>query len=208
MKVDDDDTAGLTASPDSITVTEAPGRDRNNPFTVRLDSEPTDTVFVTVTNPAPSDMSISTTSLVFTPADWSTTQSVTVTAVDDPDPDGNGLHWIRISVSSTADTMYTAAEDSVHVTTVDNDGPSPLSVRLDRDRGAAPDGPAGRPALIGGPTATADEGAPGAYAEAAVVDTPLRSDASLPEDGGDGDHLERPTGRDARWSRPWMTSRR
>ncbi len=58
----------------------------SNAFTVRLSDQPADTVTVTVSRASGSpDVSVETTSLVFTTDDWTTAQSVTVTAAADDD---------------------------------------------------------------------------------------------------------------------------
>ncbi|MDE2944397.1 MAG: tandem-95 repeat protein, partial [Gemmatimonadota bacterium] len=54
-------------------------------YTVRLATQPTDTVTVAITGHAGTDLTLDTTSLTFTTADWSTAQRVTVTAGYDLD---------------------------------------------------------------------------------------------------------------------------
>ena len=75
----DDDTRGLTVSPLSAS---APENGGTASYTVVLGSEPTGDVTVT---PTSSDESVGTVSgaLTFTPSNWSSTQTVTVTGVDD-----------------------------------------------------------------------------------------------------------------------------
>ena len=75
----DDDTRGLKVSPTSAS---APENGGTASYTVVLGSEPTGDVTVT---PTSSDESVGTVSgtLTFTPSNWSSTQTVTVTGVDD-----------------------------------------------------------------------------------------------------------------------------
>ena len=76
----DDDSPALLVTPEALTVVEA-GSAR---YTVELQTRPTAQVTVTITG-ASGDLSLDRTSLVFTQADWSDPQDVTVTAADDAD---------------------------------------------------------------------------------------------------------------------------
>ena len=83
VTIEDDDTRGLTLSVrGELRLSE----EEDGTYTVVLDSEPTRTVTVIVTVTGDFDVSVSPRRLDFTPDDWSTPQTVTVTA--EPDPDG------------------------------------------------------------------------------------------------------------------------
>ncbi len=79
----DDDTAGVTVSPTSISVAEG----STNTYTVVLTSQPPgyDEVFVTMSPPAGTDVSVDPTRLTFDLDNWDSAQTVTVTAADDDD---------------------------------------------------------------------------------------------------------------------------
>ena len=92
----DNDTKGVTVTGSSLTVLEADDtgtgstREDQATYTVVLDSQPTADVTITIS--AGSAVTVSPTSLTFTPSGagiWSTAQTVTVTAVDD-DIDNSG----------------------------------------------------------------------------------------------------------------------
>ena len=74
---------GVTVSTPALTVTEEDTA--GDSYTVVLNSQPTATVTVTVAGHAGTDVTPSPTSLTFTPTNWGTAQTVTVTAGDDAD---------------------------------------------------------------------------------------------------------------------------
>ena len=85
VDVGDNDVAGVTITPsDGLTgVNEGSGSDS---YTVVLDTQPTADVTIALT--PDSQVSASASQLTFTPANWSTPQTVTVTAVDDAIDEG------------------------------------------------------------------------------------------------------------------------
>ena len=116
--ITDNDTAGVTVtqSDGSTAVVEGGATDT---YTVVLTSEPTANVTVTIGTSG--GTTVSPASLTFTAGDWSTPQTVTVTAVDDAVAEGTHSSSVTHSVTS-ADTMYngiTVAGISVSIT--DND---------------------------------------------------------------------------------------
>ncbi len=124
VSVTDDDEAGVTVSPTTITVPEGSTEDSmiaGATYTVVLDFQPSASVSVGITGPTGSDLTISATSLTFTTSNWNTAQSVTVTAAEDHDSaDDTGL-TITHAVTST-DTNYDGeSADSVSVTVDDDD---------------------------------------------------------------------------------------
>jgi hypothetical protein len=82
LRIADDDTAGVWVSATSLELSEAlTATNHLQTYTVRLASEPTAPVTITL---APDrQATVSPPSLVFTAANWSAPQTVTVTAVDD-----------------------------------------------------------------------------------------------------------------------------
>ena len=77
LTITDDDERGVTVDPDTLEL--APG-DPTTPYSVRLNSEPTDAVTVQLTPSNDDYMAVSPRALTFTPNDWETPQEVEVTA--------------------------------------------------------------------------------------------------------------------------------
>ena len=124
---DDSDAAGITFahSGASTQVTEATGSGRTDTFTVRLNTEPTANVTVAVSSAATDEGAVNPTSLTFTSGNWNSTQTVTVTGVDDDIDDGDQTYNIVLNPSSpgvNGDSKYENL-DSVNVPagTTDND---------------------------------------------------------------------------------------
>ncbi len=122
----DDDSPGLTVSTSSVTVTEAGSA---STFTVRLNTKPTSNVVINVATSDSGEATASTTALTFTPSNWDTTQTVTVTGVNDTDDDGNQTSTVTLSVNdASSDDDYDSVTDStVAVTTTDDDDPVPTT---------------------------------------------------------------------------------
>ena len=123
VTVTDNDTAGLTVTPTSLAVNEG----GTNTYTVVLDTQPTATVTVTIVDPTDNtDVTADPASLTFTDSDWSTEQTVTVSAAEDNDA-SNDTARLTHSATST-DTDYQGITiSSVTVTVTDNESPSPPS---------------------------------------------------------------------------------
>ena len=111
----------ITQSDGSTTVTEA-AAGRTDTYTVALDTRPTSDVRITVASGNQGAATVSPATLNFTPSNWSTAQTVTVTGVGDGVPSGNRI--VRISHRSiSGDPNYTSLPiAAVTVTVVDNDG--------------------------------------------------------------------------------------
>jgi hypothetical protein len=116
----DDDERGITVTPVcGLTTTEAGGTCK---FTVVLDTEPTDTVTIGLSSNDPTEGTAAPSTLTFTPANWSTLQSVTVTGVDDRIADGDDSYFIVTSPAAGGDYTGIDALD-VSITNVDDDVP-------------------------------------------------------------------------------------
>lgn len=107
-------------------VTSAPTSDT---FTVYLTAPPAANVTVSMTTGG--QTTVSPTSLTFTPGNWSTAQTVTVTGVDDATAEGtstNGNHTdsVNFSTSSTAANYSGLVVTSLAVNVVDNENPGVL----------------------------------------------------------------------------------
>ena len=125
-KILDDDGRGVTVEPTALTVAEG----GSAPYTVVLESEPTEDVTVEVTVPGGTDVSTNATELTFTASDWETAQTVTVTAAEDNDAVADEPVTITHAVAGGDYAGETA--ESVVVTVEENDTPV-LSVASDGD---------------------------------------------------------------------------
>lgn len=95
-------------------------------YTVVLGSQPAADVTVTV---APdSQVAVDQTSLLFTTGDWASPQTITVTAVDDPDLEGSHSGIISHSASSGDSSYDGIPVASVTVNIADNDNLSPVAL--------------------------------------------------------------------------------
>ena len=118
----DDDTAGITVNPTSLTVTEAAGAGHTATFTVVLTSQPTADVTIGLSSSDTTEGTVSPTSLTFTSANWNTAQTVTVTGVDDFLDDGDIVFSINTAAAVSSDSIYSGMNAAdVSVTCTDND---------------------------------------------------------------------------------------
>ena len=124
----DNDTAGVTLSKSTLTVTEQDTT--GDSYTVVLDSEPTADVVVTVAGHAGTDVTATSTPLTFTTANWSTAQVVTVTAADDADTTDDTV-VLTHSAASTDSDYDGIAIANVTVTVEDNDTAQVTGVTVD-----------------------------------------------------------------------------
>ena len=129
VTVVDDDTAGVSIieSSGSTVVSEAGGTTNTDAYTVALASEPTASVTITVTSGDRGAATVGPATLTFTPTNWGTAQTVTVSGVDD-DVDRSrewraANHSVTISHSATSrNGAYNGiAIDDVSVTVLDDD---------------------------------------------------------------------------------------
>ena len=81
VSITDDDSVGVTISGMALTIVEGD----SDTYSVVLDSEPVDSVIVTISGHTGTDVSLSTTTLTFSSESWDTPQTVTVTAEQDVD---------------------------------------------------------------------------------------------------------------------------
>ena len=116
----DDDTVGVTVTPTSgLTTTEAGG---TSTFTVKLNSQPTADVTIALSSSDSSEGTVSPSSLTFTGANWNTTQTVTVTGVDDSIADGAIAYTIITAAATSSDSAYNGLDPSdVAVSNSDDD---------------------------------------------------------------------------------------
>ena len=115
----DDDTPGIDATPTSGLVTSERGT--TDHFRVVLHSQPIANVTVNVVSSDTTEGTVYPASIVFTPADWSFPQTITVRGVDDAIVDGDIVYRVDLTGSSTDPVYNNFAGDSVSVTNIDND---------------------------------------------------------------------------------------
>lgn len=101
----DDDSAGITVSPLADLSTSEDGSETDS-FTVVLNAEPTADVRIGVTSQDLDEVTVDTSSLVFTNANWDSPQTVTLTGVDDAVADGNQPFTIALAAATSADGNY------------------------------------------------------------------------------------------------------
>ena len=128
----DNDMRGITVSQTTGLVTSETGTTAT--FTVVLDSMPSDDVEVTFSSDL-TEVSISPSSLVFTPATWNLAKAIVITGIDDQVADGDILTEISSTAAVSSDPTYSGlTPNSVFVTNSDDDTASiivtPISVPL------------------------------------------------------------------------------
>ena len=128
LTITDDDEAAIDVSAVTSTTVrlETTESGRAATFTVTLATEPTGDVALSVVSSNTTEGTVSPSVLTFTPSDWNTAQTVTVTGQDDTPAavDGNQNYTVTLSVNQTdtQDANYDALSDiSVYLVNRDND---------------------------------------------------------------------------------------
>jgi predicted outer membrane repeat protein len=119
VDITDNDAPGLVVNALSVSVTEGSTMDA---YTVALNSPPTADVSVDID--AGTQLATDAQTLTFTPDNWDTPQTITVTAVDDGDEEGNHSGAIAHSTTSS-DSGYRGLTADVDVDIADNDADDP-----------------------------------------------------------------------------------
>ena len=115
VSITDDDTPAIVLSETDLTVTE--GSAAGSSYTVKLATRPSDTVIVTISGHADTDLSLDKTTLTFTVDNWDTAQTVTVEAGQDDD-DANDTATLTHSASGGD---YASVSNTLPVTVTDDD---------------------------------------------------------------------------------------
>lgn len=113
--------AGMTLSTTTASVNES---GTTATATLKLADEPTSNVYIDITSSDTGEVTVLPSSVVFTPSNWSSAQTITMTGVDDGTQDGDITSTIAIGINtnSTDDTYYDAVDNkSITVTTADDD---------------------------------------------------------------------------------------
>ena len=127
VSITDDDTAGVTVSETSLDIDEGD----SDTYTVVLDSQPTHNVTITVNDPSNTDVTADPADLTFTPTNWDTAQTVTVTASQDSghdDEDGTVTH-----TAASTDTKYDGISVGNVLVNVTDDDDVPVTVSFEQD---------------------------------------------------------------------------
>ena len=120
IDIDDDDTSGIVFSPTSLTVTEEDTTGTS--YTVKLGSQPTSTVTVTISGHGGTALTLSGTglsgdALTFTTSDWDTAQTVVVKAAHDD----NAVNESITLTHTASGGDYAGASNDLPVTVNDDD---------------------------------------------------------------------------------------
>ena len=119
VTVADDDRPALVVSPASVTVDEGDtaGADAGASYTVRLATQPSARVTVTISGTSGTEVTLDTSSFVFTADDWNTAQTVRVTAGHDDDADDDTVTLTH----TAAGGGYSSVREIVTVIVADDD---------------------------------------------------------------------------------------
>ena len=119
--ITDNDGAGVTINPRVLSLSE--GNTKGRDYTVKLDSQPMDDVTVSISKDIDdSAVTLSTTTLIFSTSTWSTAQTVTVTAPEDPDAeDETGAITHELSSSDQKYTSTKIPSETLKVSVSVND---------------------------------------------------------------------------------------
>jgi hypothetical protein len=111
-------TPGITVTPSANPTTDESGA--TTTIMVRLDSEPTFDVTLSVASSNTAEGTVSASTITFNSLDWNINKSIVVTGVDDGNVDGNIAYNIMMGPSVSADPNY-SGRSIADVTVINND---------------------------------------------------------------------------------------
>ena len=114
VAVNDNDPLGIVITPSELMVDESSSAD----YSVRLATEPTEDLTVTITGQAGTDLTLSNETLTFTDQDWNMTQTVTVSAAHDEDWEDDSV----VLTHTGGQAEYEGLSEDLPVTVDDNTG--------------------------------------------------------------------------------------
>lgn len=115
--------AGYSVSPNSLITVNESGTVTASIF-VTLDRKPSTNVTILVANADTAEVGLSTTTLVFTPANWNVTQTIVVSGVDEAVRDGDKTINITFSVDDpNSDNLFDPLSDQVRQVRNQDDDP-------------------------------------------------------------------------------------
>ena len=141
MRADDTDDdeppveRGVDISPTALTIGE--GDATGGGYTLKLIAEPSEAVIVSVSAPSGVGLTVAPARLTFTAANWSTAQTVTVTAAQDDDADDRR---VTLTHSASGAGYENVAIGAVTVTVLDQIDPEQPTLSIADARGAEADG--------------------------------------------------------------------
>ena len=117
----------ITATPPSLALTEAAGAANTGTFTAVLDSAPAANTTVAVTSSDAGAATVDPSTLTFTAQNWSTAQTVTVSARDDDDPDDESptITLSTAGVGTLATVAVKVTDDDRGAVLIDADPATP-----------------------------------------------------------------------------------
>src|SRR5439155_323393 len=116
----DNDAAGITVAPTSGLLTSEAGGSAT--FSVVLNSQPTADVVIPVASSNAPEGTVFPYTTLFTAANWSAPQTVTVTGVDDQVQDGAIAYSVALGVAASSDPIYAGMDAAdVALSNTDND---------------------------------------------------------------------------------------
>jgi len=126
--------AGITVTPTSGLITDEAGLQAN--FQVSLNSMPSADVTIGIASSDTTKGTVAPASHTFTSLNYATTQTVTITGVDDGDLDGAIAYMVTTSPATSVDADYNLLDASdVSVTNNDNEVPPPAGVTVNPTSG-------------------------------------------------------------------------
>jgi large repetitive protein len=136
----DDDSAGITITAVTGKTSEA---GVTTTFTIKLNSQPTADVTIPLSSSDTSEGTLSVAQVVFTPSNYGSATTVTITGVDDEVADGDRPYSILVGTATSTDKGYNGMTSAaIPVINVDNDSAglavSPLEGTTSEKPGAAP----------------------------------------------------------------------
>ena len=118
VTITDDDTKGVTVSPQSLTVAEDGG---TNTYTLALESQPTGTVTIGISSNDTSIATVSPMTMTFDASNWAAAKTVTVTGVNDPIDNVSDRRATTITHMVSGADYNGVTANSVAVTVTDDD---------------------------------------------------------------------------------------
>ena len=102
----------------------------NDSFTIVLGKAPTADVYVGITNPDTTEVSVSPTSVVFGTGNWSTAQTISLVGVEDGIADGNLSTNLTVYIDNSTDSDYNTGIDNATVVVNSIDSSSVSAITL------------------------------------------------------------------------------
>ena len=115
--------AGFSVSPNIMLLVNESGTVTTS-FAVLLDRKPSTAVEINITNPDTAEISLATTTLVFTPSNWNVTQTLAVTGVDESVRDGDKTITLTFAINdSNSDDLFDPLSDQTRQVINQDDDP-------------------------------------------------------------------------------------